>query len=240
MYIKIQELKPDQKFVIGPGKFLIGDVISKITEGLSSVTAVDDKKQYIAIEYPDYAYIDLPFDWNMIKAKKSFEKLYPYVRFYIAGNRLTACGLDSDLAKLVPVFKAYQNNAFAKQRLFVNVYPYCTNIKNDFFLGKRKYEGSEQYKPLKSYTLTVMHGDKINVSYGNMQVNITYDKQDKAVYLYDMKIPFNDLSKIGFVFKLSKKHTQNFFTKIFESDDEGSKCNDAIITIDPATNTLAF
>ena len=239
LYIDIQDLSPNQKFVFKPGSYKLGNVLDKITEGIDSVIDVNDKRQYIKIEYPDYAYIDLPYDWNMMKAKKSFQNLFPYVHFYVAGNRLTAAGLSSDLAGLVPVMKAYQENAFKKQRFFINIYPYCTTVQNDFFIGRRKYEGSEQYKPLKSYTVTVMHGDKINISYGTMQVNLTYDRQDKTIYLYDLKIPIKDLSKIGFVFKLHKKRDRNIFENWF-GEKKGSQCNDAIITIDPAGNTIAF
>jgi hypothetical protein len=237
---KVEEIPFDKKFVGLSRYHILGDLLNEVLKGYDAVVDVDEVNHIIKIIYPETVYIDLPYGWPMEKVKSQFKQLFPYVNFYIEGNRLTAYGIPRDIAKLVPYFKTYQENAYKKDSFRVALYPYCTHVKKYVFLARRKYSGSEEFKPLKSLTASLGQNEKVAISYRDINVNITYDKADNIVRIGKYEIPISDLSKMGLAFRVFYKKDDDSFidqTKkvlnfVLNGQKETAHCNDVIVVID--------
>jgi len=232
---KVDEIPLDKKFVSLKRFHIIGDLLNYVLKGYDAVVDVDKEDYLIKIIYPENIYIDLPYGWPMFKVKEIFQRMFPYVNFYIEGNRLTAYGIPKDIAKLAPLFKKYQENAYKKTSFRVALYPYCTNVKKYTFLARRKYYGSEQFKPIKYVNVSLGQGEKVAISYKDININITYDKADGVMLIGKYTIPVNKLSTIGLAFKVNGLggvgNSSDFIDYLLNSK-EPVKCNDVIVTID--------
>lgn len=197
--VKVDELDLKKRFVDMNVFKTVGDVLSEILAGEDAIPEVDERKHVIKIVHPKYLYVDLPKGWDLPKTKKELERMFPEIPFYIAGSRIVAYGTEKDMRKVAPVVKKLVEDAFAVYDLEISVYPYCTSDPDKFFLGKRKYYGSEEYGPVKKTFVRVKHGDRVAVSFGGLNLSFVFDAQNREISYGDMKIPFYALKSVGFV-----------------------------------------
>lgn len=232
---KVDEIPMDKKFIGLQRYKIVGDLLNAVLKGYDAVIDVDKNDYIIKIIYPEVIYINLPYGWPMIRVKEEFKRLFPYVNFYIEGNRITAYGIPRDIAKLAPYFKIYQKNAYKKDTFRIALYPYCTNVKKYVFLARRKYYGSEQYKPIKYINTSLGQGEKVAIDYKDININITYDKADGTMDIGKYEIPLSDLSTVGLAFKIdgteSSDSLSGFINHLLNSK-QFVKCNDVIVVID--------
>jgi len=232
---KVDEIPMDKKFAGLKQYHIVGDLLNAVLRGYDAVVDVDKDDYIIKIIYPETIYIDLPYGWPMMRVKEQFKRLFPYVNFYIEGNRITAYGIPRDIAKLAPYFKTYQQNAYKKSSFRIALYPYCTNVKKYVFLARRKYYGSEQYKPIKFVNVSLGQGEKVAISYRDININITYDKADGIMDIGKFKVPVSDLSTIGLAFRINgmeSPDTPGGFINYLLNSKKPVECNDVIIVID--------
>jgi len=232
---KVDEIPMDKKYVALNRYKVVGDLLRAVLQGYDAIVDVDQKYHIIKIIYPEVIYIDLPYGWPMGDTQKEFQRLFPYVRFYIEGNRITAYGTPEDIAKLVPYFKNYQEKAYKKDEFRISLYPYCTSVKDYVFLARRKYYGSEQYKPIKAIDIKLGQDEKVAISYGNININITYNKALSYMQIGKYKIPLSKISTVGLAFRASgtgedKGEISSYLDRLFSKKD----CKDVILTIDRA------
>ena len=223
---------PDNRLYTDLQKFKrLGNLFNFLLAGYPALVKVDDAKYSISIVYPTEIYIDLPPNWDMVKAKQDFSRRFTYVKFYIAGNRLSAKGLKQDLVAVAKAFKAYQDKAFTKLNLSVEIYPYCTQTKDSIFLARRKAVGSEMHKSLYQFSTSVGQGDRIVIVYKKLNLNFIYDATKKTISNGKLVIPINKLNDIGVAISAPVKVK----TGIFSS----KKCSHIIITFNKV-NLLQF
>ena len=232
---KVDEIPLDKKYA-GLKKYkVVGDLLNAVLEGYDAVVDVDKEDYIIKIIYPETIYIDLPYSWPMETTNEYFKRNFPYVNFYIEGNRITAYGIPRDIAKLVPVFKRYQENAYKKTSFRISLYPYCTNVKKYVFLARRKYYGSEQYKPIKYINVSLGQGEKVAISYRDVNINMTYDKADGIMRVGKFEIPLNVLFTTGVAFRvvsLDNPDIPGGLINYLLNNKKPVKCDDVIITVD--------
>lgn len=199
VFVKVDELDLKKRFVDMNEFKTVGDVLSEILAGEDAVVDVKERRHLIKIVHPKYLYVDLPNGWDLAKTKKELERLFPDIPFYITGNRIVAYGTEKQMKKVAPVVKKLVQDAFAAYDLEISVYPYCTKDPDKFFLGKRKYYGSEEYGPVKRTFVRVRHGDRVAVSFGGLNLSFSFDAQNREISYGNMKIPFYALKSVGFV-----------------------------------------
>ena len=232
---KVDEIPMDKKFIGLKRYKIVGDLLNAVLQGYDAVIDVDKDDYIIKIIYPEVIYIDLPYGWPMMRVKEEFKKLFPYVNFYIEGNRITAYGIPRDIAKLAPYFKIYQENAYKKDTFRIALYPYCTNVKKYVFLARRKYYGSEQYNPIRYVNTSLGQGEKVAITYKDVNINITYDKADGVMDIGKFKVPLSELATVGLAFRINRiesPDTLNGFVNYLLNSKEPTKCDDVIIVID--------
>ena len=233
---KVEEIPFNKKYVELSKYKIVGDLLNATLTGYDAIVDVDKTHYIIKITYPESIYINLPYGWNMEHLKKQFKQLSPYVDFTIQGNRLTAFGVPKDIAKLANYFKVYQDNAFKKDSFRVALYPYCTKIKKNVFVGRRKFYGSEEYKPMSQSTTSLGQGEKVAISYRKtLNINMTYNKSKEVIEIGKYSIPINKLSAMGIVFKAqgeTQKRSGIMGYILNGKKSNNLKCNDIIIVID--------
>ena len=223
---------PDNRLYADLQKFKrLGNLLNFLLSGYPALIKVEDAKYTISIVYPTEIYIDLPPNWDMVKTKQEFSRKFTYVKFYIAGNRLSAKGLKQDLVAVAKDFKAYQDKAFTKLNLNVEIYPYCTQTKDPIFLARRKAVGSEMYKSLYHFSTSVGQGDRIVIVYKKLHLNFTYDATRKIISNGELIIPINKLNDIGVAINAPVKVKTGMFSS--------KKCSHVIITFNKV-NLLQF
>jgi hypothetical protein len=230
-FIKIDELDLDKRFVDLEKYENIGDMLRYVLQGVEGVIDIDESKHALNIVYPKHLYIDLPYDWNIKEAKRNFERSYPNVRFYIAGNRISAYGLDRDVNKVALPLKRYQSLAHTQAQFRISVYPYCTSDNGNSFIAKRKLYGSEQLKPYKIVESVVGSGGYLNINYKDISLSMKVDLQNGRLIYNNQTIPLNELNVLGFAFKDSKEvDNSNSILDYFRTKEK--RCSHFIITID--------
>jgi hypothetical protein len=231
---KVDEIDKEKKFVDLSKFTTIGEIFDNLLNGYDAV--IDVQKSKIMVVYPEHVYIDLPYGWDILKAKNAFERKFSNIRFYIAGNRISAYGLPYDLSAITPYLKEYLNYAYKKYHIYVRIYPYCTTEAGTEFIGKRKSTGSEEFSIIKQIDSKITHGDKINVSYENINMNFLVDVQNENVIYDGQSIPLSKFSEYGFVFKINGP-SQSMFD-IGALSDKSKACSDVIVVLDLSESFL--
>jgi len=231
---RVEELDENKRFVDLGSLKILGRMFDEILSGVDAMVDVDVKNHLIEIVYPEHLYVELPYNWDMQQAKRYFEKLNPWVRVYVAGNRLEFYGLKRDIEEIADIVNQYVNKAFKKYEAIITIYPYCTNDRSMMFIGKRKYYGSEDRKPIKSMRSIIKHGDIINVCYKDFNMNFKVDIQNEEIVYEDIAIPFYKLYDLGFVFRV-KDDRDSFIYHLLNPDD---RCDHVIVVIDISDNKI--
>jgi hypothetical protein len=232
---KIDELEMSQKFIELKDEKNIGQILDKILSDYDG--AINVYKSYIKLEYPISTFLDLPYNWDMIKLKRELESNFKKIRFYIAGNRITANGLKKDLVDVDTFFNYLKNFAYENKLVKISIYPYCTNLKRDNFIGKRKFINSENQKPLMVKKIQVNHGYITEVNHNqNINMNLFFDIQNNDIKYKNFSYPINSLDKIGFVFKVQKN--QNLIDDFFNILEDKNSCTHEIVVFDFANDEL--